>query len=102
LDGRTLNAKYSRPVATPGAGSYLEPALATTASFVVGPAISLLATLTPPTSAVSYENEVDPETAAAKPRRLAGWAQHCRRRASCAFLPIADREIIVRTGGGVA
>jgi hypothetical protein len=66
-----------------------------TASFVVGPATSLLATFTPPTSAVSYEKLVDPETAAARPRRLAGFTQHCLRSASCALPPIADREIIV-------
>jgi hypothetical protein len=66
------------------------------ASFVVGPDTSLLATLTPPTSEVSYEKAVDPETEAASPRLLAGFTQHCLRRASCAFRPTADREIIVR------
>lgn len=97
MTGPTLNANCSRPAVKPGAGWYLVPALATIASFVVGPAISLLATFTPPTSADSYEKEVVPETAAARPRRPAGaWAQLCLRRACCACRPIAAREIIVR------
>lgn len=54
----------------------------------------------PATSAVSYEKEVDPEMEAASPRVLAGFT-HCLRRASCAFLPIADREIIVGERGCV-
>jgi hypothetical protein len=97
---QTLKANCSNPTVRPGNGWYLVPALATTANLVVGPATSLLAVFTPPTSAVSYENEVDPEETAARPRRFegAGLAQHCLRRASCAFLPIADREIIVRKG----
>jgi hypothetical protein len=91
----TLKANLSRPAVKPGSDWYLVPALATTASLVVGPATSLLATLTPATSVVSYEKDVDPEAVAAMPRRLAG-AQHCLLTASCAFLPSADREIIVR------
>jgi len=92
----TLKANCSNPAVRPGSDWYLVPALARTASFVVGPATSLLATLMPPTSAVSYEKEVDPEAVEARPRRVVGPAQHCLRRASCAVLPIADREIIVR------
>ena len=90
----TLKANFSRPAVRPGSDWYRVPALATTASLVVGPATSLLATLTPETSEDSYEKDVVPEAVAAKPRRLAG-AQHCLRRANCAVLPVADREIIV-------
>ena len=46
----TLKANSSRPVVSPGRGSYRVPALATRASCVVGPMVSRAAILMPPTS----------------------------------------------------
>ena len=45
----TLNAYSSIPIVSPGSGSYLVPAFANTASFVVRPGVFLAATLTPAT-----------------------------------------------------
>ena len=66
----TLNANFSSPSEKPGRSWYRVPALATTATVVVGPGSSLLANLTPAASPVSYEKL--PDAADAKPRRELG------------------------------
>lgn len=84
----TLKAKPSRPNVKPGRGWYRVPALATTASFVVGPWSSRAATLSPDTSEVS---KVEVEAAEAKARRCNDRPTACR-----AFRASDDLGIIVR------
>lgn len=89
----TLNANSARPTVRPGRGWYRVPALATTASLVVGPWASREATLRPVTSEVSY----DPvDAAAAKVRR---WTRQERRAACCAVRARDDLEIIMEGDG---
>ena len=89
----TLNANFSSPSVNPGRCSNLVPALAITATVVVGPGRSLLAYLTPEASPVSYEKL--PEAAAARQRLLEGAAKHCWRRLCCALRHSTPRDIIL-------
>lgn len=73
------------------------PALATTASFVVGPLRSLEAIFRPETSEVS--KAPGEAAAAAKPRRWRGWTLQGRQMTCRAFLVRDDLGIIVGDDG---
>jgi len=87
----------ARPSVRPGSGWKRVPALATSASVDVGPAMSRLANLTPPASPAWYWNE--PEAGAASPRRGAGRSA-AGRTARWAPRQAVDRESMVEGGGG--